>query len=366
MFDAVVVGAGPAGATTARLLAQSGWKVLLLEKGRLPRQKLCAGAVSLRADKYLPEGWDTTVLNTVYGGNLGFKGQSYVNARSEKPVVKIVDRASFDLFLTLKATDAGALLRQGERLISFLNHTGDYVEVITDRGVYRTRYLIGADGALSQTLKVWGYGRKPVAVLEALVETRIGDMDEVFIDVGLVRWGYGWVFPKGENTVSVGLASLKQERENLRTLLLRYMENHPLLKGKPVRWIRGWFIPISKGKLIKGEGRLFFVGDASGATDAVLGEGIYYSVKQAHLLADCLLKGKNPQRCYGKSLKPLEKEFLYAYLTGFLAYNFQSFMFKNVKPADLKKFFDFLRGEIDYKRIWFYGLKRFLRSFIPF
>lgn len=360
-----VIGSGPAGATVARLLAEKGAKVLLIEKALLPRPKLCAGAVSLRADKYLPRDWDNAVLNVVYGGNLGWRGERYINARNEKPVVKIVDRATFDHYLTLKAVDGGVELKQGETFINFRNHYGEKIEVDTDRGTYKVDYLIGADGALSSVLRAWGYKRKPVAVVEGFIDTRIGNMDEVFIDIGLVKWGYAWIFPRGGSTVSVGLASLKGEVKNLRKLLEEYVENHPLLKGTKLKTVKGWFIPTSKGKLIKGEGRLFFLGDASGATDAVLGEGIYYAVKQAHILADCFDGKEINRKCYEKKLKTLEREFFYAYLTGFIAYNFQGFMFKNARPEDLKRFFEFLRGELTFKDIFRYGVKRFLESLNP-
>ncbi|NPB05819.1 MAG: geranylgeranyl reductase family protein [Aquificae bacterium] len=364
MFDAAVVGAGPAGATVARLLAQKGLKVLLLEKARPPRQKLCAGAVSLRADGFLPPGWENAVLNEVYGGNLGWRGERYVSARSAKPVVKIVDRASFDLFLTLKAEDAGATVRFGERFLNFRRSDGGF-EVVTDRTTYRARYLIGADGALSTVLRAWGARPRAVAVVEAVVETERAPSDEVFIDLGLVKWGYAWIFPKGEGRASVGLATLKGEVKNLRSLLEDYLSSHPLLKDARVSSLRGWFIPPSRGFVLKGEGNLLLVGDASGATDALLGEGIYYAVRQAHILASCLPSEK-PLACYKKSLKPLEREFLFAYLTGLLAYNFQRFMFERAKEEDLLFFFGLLRGERGYREVFFYGLKRFLRSLLPF
>ena len=360
-FDVIVVGGGPAGATAARLLSRKGLKVLLIEKEQPPREKLCAGAVSLRANPYLPENWENSVLNDIYGGNLGWRGEKYISARSEKPVVKIVDRASFDLFLTLKAQDEGTKLFFGEKFLNFRNHFGDWVEVETSKGSYKTRYLVGADGALSRTLKVLGIDRNPVPVVEAVVETDKVPSDEVFIDIGLVKWGYGWIFPKGEGKVSVGIASLKREIKNLRDLLKEYIDKHPLLSGGKVLSLKGWFIPTSKGKLLKGEGNIFLLGDASGATDALLGEGIYYSVRQAHILADCLTS-ENPQKCYKKKVKPLEMEFLYGYLTAFLAYNFQGFMFKNARSEDLEKFFKFLQGEINFKNIFLYGAKRFIKS----
>jgi len=365
MFDAIVVGAGPAGATTARLLAQKGFKVLLIEKENLPRPKLCAGAVSIRAKPYLPNDWENAVINTVYGGNLGFKGEIYLSARCDKPVVKIVERRSFDLYLTIKAKDEGVTVREGESFINFHSLRGDFTEVVTTKGVYKTKYLIGADGALSKVLRVLGVKRKTFLVCEALVETRIGNMDEVFIDLGLVKWGYAWVFPHGEELVSVGIASLKREERNLKLLLRKYIENHSLLKGKKIRSIKSWFLSPSRGGLFTGEGNIFLVGEASGSVDALLGEGIYYSVWQAHLLAECL-KSQNHRRCYSRSLKRLKREFLFGYLTGFLGYSFQRFMFKNAKERDLKEFFKFLRGEKTYADLFKYGVKRFLSSLFKF
>jgi len=109
MYDLIVVGAGPAGSTVARLAAKKGFKVLILDKAQFPRPKLCAGTVSLRANKYLPRDWDNAVVATIYGGNLGWKGERYINARYNQPIVKIVDRKSFDLYLLLKAEDEGAV-----------------------------------------------------------------------------------------------------------------------------------------------------------------------------------------------------------------------------------------------------------------
>ena len=165
----------------------------------------------------------------------------------------------------------------------------------------------------------------------------------------------------------MGLASLKGEIKNLRDLLKDYIENHPLLRGKKILSLKGWFIPPSKGSLIKGEGRLFFLGDASGATDAILGEGIYYAVRQAHIFADCISESwEETRRCYERKLKTLEREFLFAYLTGAIAYNFQGLLFKKVQPGDLEKFFEFLRGEKNFKDIFLYGVKRFISALRPF
>jgi flavin-dependent dehydrogenase len=68
-FDAVVVGAGPGGAFSAYWLAKNGLKVLLLEKKRLPRFKLCGGCLSARVVSLLPEGWQGLSKGNNKGGN---------------------------------------------------------------------------------------------------------------------------------------------------------------------------------------------------------------------------------------------------------------------------------------------------------
>src|SRR5205823_805279 len=66
-YDAVVVGAGPAGSTTAFRLAAAGARTLLLDRARFPRDKPCAGGVSVRALRQLPFGIDPVVEEVVHG-----------------------------------------------------------------------------------------------------------------------------------------------------------------------------------------------------------------------------------------------------------------------------------------------------------
>ena len=106
---------------------------------------------------------------------------------------------------------------------------------------------------------------------------------------------------------------------------------------------------------------------SSAASDVYKRQGIYYAVRQAHIFADCISEvWEETRRCYERKLKTLEREFLFAYLTGAIAYNFQGLLFKKVQPGDLEKFFEFLRGELTFKDIFLYGVKRFLSALSPF
>lgn len=61
MFDCIIVGAGPAGSTCARILRENGLNVLLMDKHNFPRKKTCAGSISCKAFPHLPLGWEKTI-----------------------------------------------------------------------------------------------------------------------------------------------------------------------------------------------------------------------------------------------------------------------------------------------------------------
>ncbi len=182
-FDAVVVGSGPAGAKTAEELARRGLKVLLLEKKKLPRFKLCGGCISKRTISLLPEGWESQVLNTIKGGILGFRGREFIEKTSHKEIAYIVDRSSFDFFLTMKAVEAGAVLWENTAFLGF--EEDRYIRVKTSKGDVVTDFLVGADGFYTRVGKQLSYKkRKFFRSVEFWTDGHLEG--KVVIDLGLV------------------------------------------------------------------------------------------------------------------------------------------------------------------------------------
>ncbi|MBI3744457.1 MAG: FAD-dependent oxidoreductase, partial [Chloroflexi bacterium] len=72
-YDVTVVGAGPAGSTLARAMARRGYRVLLLEKQRLPRYKTCAGGVTVRAANLLDFDIMPVVEQVVHSSRFSYK-----------------------------------------------------------------------------------------------------------------------------------------------------------------------------------------------------------------------------------------------------------------------------------------------------
>jgi len=297
MHDVLVVGAGPAGATAARLLAAAGADVVLLERASLPRPKTCGGGLSRRALDLLPPAALAQVRVWCPGVRAVFGGHD-LHMRSPAPAVGMVRRAEFDACLAALAVEAGAVLRQGTPLTD-ARSLGGAVEVRAGADIFRARYLVCADGSagpLSGPLggRV-GLGQAPprIGALEAeLEDADAGWGDEPRGDFDLVPGGYGWVFPQ-DGVLSVGVASWRNPGgAALRVALNAYLGRLGLGRRRVLR-LAGHPIPVG-GRL---EPQALHspvavrLGDAAGLADPLFGEGIAQALVSAHLAAPALREG---------------------------------------------------------------------------
>ena len=157
-FDAIVIGAGPAGSTAAYLLASKGLRVLILDKSAFPREKLCGGLLTWKTVKLLESIFQTSIdflkseliitCSSIKYRVVSSRGPSF-KGRLDYPF-HFVQRTAYDSFWLKMACRAGAEFRPGEKIISldFLNLGG---KISTDTGSeFYGRFLFGADGAVSK------------------------------------------------------------------------------------------------------------------------------------------------------------------------------------------------------------------------
>ncbi len=358
--EVLVVGGGPAGSTVARYLSRAGVKVILVEKEKLPRFKLCAGCISVRAEPLLPPGWKRQVLSEIKGGLLGFRGRSYVEVSSERPVAYIVERSSFDSYLAEEAVSSGAELWEGVEFIGF-----EEGKAITSAGKVKADIVVGADGFYTKVGRFLGYKKmKFFRSLEFWEKEDIGE--RVVIDIGLVRRGYAWIFPKGDE-VSVGVAS--SGKEDLLRVLKDYASKTPYLREKSVGRPFGWMIPFAEKEedLQLGKGRVALVGDAANMVDPLLGEGIYYSLLGGKLLAEAILESQGDflEAYRRKVRKEILPQLSYAGKMARIAYRFQRLAFGMGEKA-VSRFLDLLTGKKTYKDLYRRGLFELLLSPLHF
>lgn len=315
MFDVVVVGGGPSGATAAEDLARLGRKVAMIDRdGRI---KPCGGAIPPRAvqDFNIPDSQIVAKINTA---RMISPTARQVDIPIEDGYVGMVDREHFDEFLRARATKAGAA-----------RHTGTFLRIERDADgthvVYRdkasrnevrltTKLVIGADGARSNVAKAEVPGGDKIPYVIAYHEIikapgKVGEYDptrcDVIYDGKISPDFYGWVFPHG-SSASVGMGTedpdidLKKATADLRKA--SGLENCETIRkeGAPIplkpldRWDNGKDVVLA--------------GDAAGVVAPSSGEGIFYAMMGGRVAATaaaaCLASGK------AKELKLARKLFM--------------------------------------------------------
>jgi geranylgeranyl reductase family protein len=294
--DVAVVGAGPAGATAALVLARAGVDVALVERASMPRDKTCGGGLVARAHASLPPGLELPVERRVGCIESRFvDGGVTVIVRRDGPLVDMTMRGPLDLTLAEAARAAGATLRAGV-MVRGLTRAPDHVTLETSAGPLRARFVIGADGANGVTARAagWTAALETAPALEAEVAASPDVLDRFAdrarFDLGVPRGGYGWVFPKaGHLSVGVGAFARGTVRRRLRDELRGYLARHGL-GGAPLISLRGAPIPAGSRPGGASRGRVLLVGDAGGLVDPLTGEGISLAIRSGHLAAAALLE----------------------------------------------------------------------------
>jgi len=225
MFDCIIVGSGPAGATAAYHLAKKGHAILVLDKAKLPRYKPCGGGVSPVIQDWFDFDFSPAIsLKTKTVCFTWKKGDPAAIDLKNHPIW-MVRREVFDYFILNQAVGQGAAVRDGAEATS-IEFKSDRWFVNTTKGQYCGRHLIGADGAKGSTAKWLGFRRQKKVVAGALEleiprENR-GD-NKTYFEFGLVNKGYAWNFPKADGD-SLGAAAFWKERkaQNFKQILIDY------------------------------------------------------------------------------------------------------------------------------------------------
>jgi geranylgeranyl reductase family protein len=281
-FDALIVGAGPAGSIAAFHLARGGASVLLADKARFPRDKPCGGGVTVRAARLLPFSIAPVVEDEVKVFELRLRYGRRFERRTAAPLIQMTQRRRLDAFLVEQAREAGVKFRDGVKVVTAPGLTvgGDAVEATIVIGADGANGAVGRMAGLDDHLRTVALeGNAPYGPVERSRHT-----GRAAIEFGVVPGGYGWVFPKGDH-VNVGVGGWLEEGPRLRAHLGRLCREHGI-PDDALTDVRGHRLPLRRAGSIAARGRLALVGDAAGLVDPVSGDGIYEALLSARLAAE--------------------------------------------------------------------------------
>ena len=270
--DILIIGAGPGGLACAKLLAEHGREVIILERNTKIGAKVCAGGIT----------WDGLIglvpddlIERSFCEQYVFSNYQKVVVREKNPIIATINRKTLGNWMAQQAMQAGAEIVTGSR-VSAIN--GRTVTVKTSSGetkTYSCSHLVGADGATSMVRRSLGIPAEQMGPgINYQITGSVKNM-EWHLNSRAFGYGYGWIFPHKE-TVSIGAYGPAGNMSGGR------------LKENLIKWAS------AKGYNLQGEqcraalinydyrgysfGSTWLVGDAAGLASGLTGEGIYPAI----------------------------------------------------------------------------------------
>jgi len=271
-YETIVIGAGPAGLKCAEVLAEAGRDVLVLEKGKVIGDKVCAGGLPIWA---LQLGIPDNILQRKFNRIKVHTPMQELVVELDEPFLATVDRKDLGKWMSKNSKDAGAEVRTK----SAVTKISEGKITVNDDSEFSYDYLVGADGSNSILRKHLGIPNKNVlAAFHYETPTRFKDL-EVFWDPDKFGLAYVWIFPH-KNSASVG-AGMDISRPIFDTTVQKLRSNFEEWCTDKLDTKKAVFQAHTISYDYRGYefGNKFLVGDAGGFASGATGEGIYQAIK---------------------------------------------------------------------------------------
>lgn len=310
--DVLVVGAGPAGATAATLLARGGRSVMMVDKADFPRDKCCGDGLTTLALREL----ETLGLRPERVPNWQTVDAAWLRSPSGREVclpmpvdgiyAATTPRRELDAALVELAREAGADVREGCAITALRQFALRAEADVEGLGTVTAEFVIAADGMWSPTRKLLGLAEPGYMGEWHAFRQYAGNVTGPAAE-RLYVWfepdflpGYAWSFPLPDGRVNIGFGVMRDgsrsgkamkadwagliDRPHIRAALGPDVELEDRVTALP--------IPAGIDRAVLTAGRTLFVGDAARATDVMTGEGIGQAVLTGRVAAESVLGGK--------------------------------------------------------------------------
>jgi digeranylgeranylglycerophospholipid reductase len=294
-----IIGAGPVGCYAGYLLAKAGQSVTIFENHSSVGSPIqCTGLLTADFDEFeFP--MDSFLVNIFSGLEIHSPGKKMYLPQKEY----LVCRNKFDNFFADLAREEGAQILTSH---SFMRKERE-VLIIKDAGNNILRRItpdivIAADGPLSPTAKAFGLyhtERENFHGIQAVVEGNFNSEDyQVYFGKDVCPGFFAWIVPESATTARVGLAG----KRNTKYYFDKFMREN----GFSVKEMQAGTIPIFHPGQKLSQDNCYLLGDAAGYVKATTLGGLVPGLKQAEILVNCIVKGKD----YGKEIKPLRRKMM--------------------------------------------------------
>jgi geranylgeranyl reductase len=278
-YDVIIIGAGPAGLASAKILAGHGLNVLVLERKPTIGPKVCGGGITWAGlIKRVPE----KLIERSFSSQYIQSNFQRTVITAPQPIIATIRRQALGQWMAKETLQAGAIIKT-----SCLVEKVTELAVATNLGDFRYRYLIGADGSTSIVRKYLQLATENVGVGIHFEVPGSYDTMEWHLNNSLFQNGYGWIFPSRDMT-SVGVYGARPQN------------NPKEMLAKLKKWSGGLGISVAglrpRAGLINFDyrgwrfGNTFLVGDAAGLASGLTGEGIYPALLSGETTAKVIIK----------------------------------------------------------------------------
>ena len=307
-FDVAIVGAGPAGSSSAIFLARMGYSVALIDKQQFPREKLCGDFVNPATWPTLRElGVEQDILSRRHENVTKFRMTSFSGEEAEVPLLTRhgetasglgVRRFDLDHVLLQTAKSQGVTVYEGFR-IKELRREGEKWRLEAGHSEFgeglSARLLIGADGRNSWVAHRLGMaGRAPMQGRSVGFQVRLkcSNAANGRVEIHLFPGGYAGLVGLGDNTATLGFA-IEKDRLHRHRSLERLLDSclslnshlKEILRRSEIAGEARSTYPVYFSPRRSYGDRALLVGDAARVNEPVTGEGIYFAMKSGEFAA---------------------------------------------------------------------------------
>ena len=302
-FDVIVIGAGPAGLTAAKKLAEGKATVLCIDKKQeIGVPKRCGEGLGLAWMKRLGLKPDKRwCMQPIFGAALYSPSLKSLEIKFKDISGYVIERRVFEKVLAEEAAKKGALIKVKCHARSFERINGRVIVTCTENGAqtqYAAPIIIAADGTESLAARRLGLETKislndiDSGYQYEMVNIKFDNPNYInlFFGKDVANRGYVWIFPKGKNHANVGIGIAGAEQKTAKEYLDKFVNAHPGLRNGSIIEVNAGTIPVGGFLDDMVADNLLVVGDAAHQVNPIHGGGIGIAMEAAMIASSVALE----------------------------------------------------------------------------